>query len=166
MKALANAAAPLLLLLFAAAYPNQPFAAGQSTIQSLVSGKCIDLERGTTVDGPVVIQFDCHSGRSEQWSIQGSGGAGYRIVSKLSGKCVGIDRRAGADTSTPVIQSNCGSGTSEQLWSLESRGGGNVIKSIASRRCLDVPGGSRISGVKLLAWRCSGAQNQVWRITP
>jgi len=138
-------------------------AAEAGPIQSLTSGKCVDLERGTTTDGPVVIQFDCHSGPNQKWSFVQAGGGGYRIVSQLSKKCIGIDRTSAA-SSGAIIQSSCGAGASEQLWSLVSGGGGYFIKTIESGLCLDVPGGSAVSGAKLVAWKCTGRENQVWRL--
>jgi len=155
----------LILVLSSAIYPTQSLAAGPRAVQSLSSGKCVDLERGTTSDGPVVIQFDCHSGPNQQWSFVQAGGAGYRIVSQLSNKCIGIDR-TGSSSSAAIVQSTCGAGASEQLWSLKSEGGGYVIKAIESELCLDVPGGSSVSGARLIAWRCTGRENQVWRLTP
>jgi len=166
MKLSACATTALVFTLFSVLHPTLARGAGPSAIQSLASGKCLDLERGAKIDGPVVIQYDCHSGPNQQWSIEPAGGAGYRIVSRLSGKCVGIDRSAGSGTTAPVLQSICGGSATEQLWSLESKRGGYVIRSIISGRCLDVPGGSSVNGAKLLAWKCVGGENQVWRITP
>jgi hypothetical protein len=138
-------------------------AAGLGTVQSLSSGKCLDLEAGSKADGPVVIQYECHGGPNQQWSIEETSGGGYRIVSHLSGKCVGIDRTFSGN-SAPLLQSPCGSGATEQLWPLISESGGYVVKSIASGRCLDVPGASPVNGARVVAWRCNSGENQVWRI--
>ena len=154
-----------IIFLYAAVHTTQSLAAGSSAVQSLWSGKCLDLERGTTSEGPVVIQFDCHSGPNQQWSLVQAGGGGYRIVSQLSNKCIGIDR-TGPRSSGAIVQSTCGAGASEQLWSLNRGGGGCLIKAIESGLCLDVPGGSSVSGARLVAWKCTGKQNQAWRLTP
>ncbi len=155
----------VILFLFTEILATQSLAAGPGAVQSLASGKCLDLERGATSEGPVVIQFDCHSGPNQRWSLVQSGGGGYRIVSQLSNKCIGIDR-TGSDSSGAIVQSTCGAGASEQLWSLNSGGGGYVIKAIESGLCLDVPGGSSVSGARLVAWKCTGRENQVWRLAP
>ncbi|HYB51475.1 MAG TPA: RICIN domain-containing protein [Burkholderiaceae bacterium] len=166
IKLSASAAGTLISAVFCAFNPTLAQGAGPGAIQSLASGKCLDLEGGAKVDGPVVIQYDCHSGANQQWSLESAGGAGYRIVSRLSGKCVGIDRSAGSGITAPVLQSACGDSATEQLWSLESKRGGYVIRSIISGRCLDVPGGSSVNGARLVAWKCVGGENQVWRVTP
>jgi len=154
------------LLIAGGCLPAAPArAADPAAIQSLASGKCLDLERGSKEDGPVVIQFDCHAGMNQRWSTVQSSGGGYRIVSALSGKCIGIDR-LGPKQSGVIVQSTCGSGASEQLWSLDGGGGGYVFKSIQSGLCLHLPGGSRINGARLMAGKCTGNENQAWRLTP
>lgn len=156
----------LASLLLAAAHLAAPARAAEpGVIQSLASGKCVDLERGATSDGPVVIQFDCHAGPNQRWSLVQSGGGGYRIESGLSGKCIGIDRLGPANSGV-IVQSACGAGGSEQLWSLEGGGGGTVIKSVQSGLCLTLPGGSRVNGVRLVARRCTGCENQAWQPRP
>lgn len=137
--------------------------AGAGAIQSLASGKCLDLQGGSSADGPVVIQYQCHGGPNQQWLIEETAGAGYRIVSRLSGKCVSIDRSV-VSISAPLLQSPCGSGASEQLWTLTSERGGYVVRSVASGRCLDVPGASTVNGARVVAWRCNAGENQVWRL--
>ena len=112
-----------------------------------------------------MIQFDCHSGPNQRWTLVRTSGGSYRIVSELSNKCIGIDR-SNPGSSGPIVQSPCGTGASEQLWSLVSGGGGYVIKAVQSGLCLDVPGGSTVSGARLVAWKCTGKENQVWRLTP
>jgi len=165
MKRIPCRAAARLLCTIAVLASSQVHAAGPGPVLSLGSGKCLDLERGSTSDGPVVIQFDCHEGANQRWSFVDTGGGGYRIVSQLSNKCIGIDR-AGPGSSGAIVQSTCGAGASEQLWRLVGGGGGYFIKAIASGLCLDVPGASTISGAKLVAWRCTEKENQAWRLAP
>jgi hypothetical protein len=165
MKRIALVCVAVIFSSFVQFHAMPALAAEPSTLQSLASGKCIDLERGATSEAPVVIQFDCHAGPNQRWSFVQAGGGGYRIVSQLSKKCIGIDR-TGAGSSGGIVQSTCGAGASEQLWSLVGGGGGYFIKAIESGLCLDVPGGSSVSGARLVAWKCTGRENQVWRLTP
>lgn len=51
-----SAGAALIATSLALSHPIQSLAAGAGTVQSLASGKCLDLEGGSTFDGPVVIQ--------------------------------------------------------------------------------------------------------------
>jgi hypothetical protein len=142
------------------AAPAGPPPAPPGTVQSLASGKCLDLPGGQTGDGTPVIQYDCHGGANQQWTIDAAGDAGSRIISRMSGKCLGTDPAAAAGGA--VVQSPCGSAPA-QLWTLEHAGNGTVLKNAANRLCLDVPGASTANGAKPIAWACNGGSNQTWR---
>jgi hypothetical protein len=131
------------------------------TVQSLISGKCLDLPGGQAGDGTAAIQYDCHGGPNQQWALEAAGDAGYRIVSRMSHKCIGTDPGRGADGG-PIVQTPCGSAPG-QVWALEGSNNTYVLRNVASRRCLDVPGGSLANGAKLIAWACNGGSNQTWR---
>ncbi len=90
-----------------------------------------------------------------------AGDAGYRIVSRLSGKCIGADPK-GTAVGGRILQSPCGNSPS-QLWAMASAGNGYVLRNLASRLCMDVPGASLENGTQLLAWNCNGGINQTWR---
>jgi hypothetical protein len=130
-------------------------------VQSLASGKCLDLPGGHADDGTPAIQYDCHGGLNQQWNIESAGDAGYRIVSRMSGKCIGTDP-AGAAVGGRILESQCGSSPG-QLWALEGAGNGYILRNVANRLCLDVPGASRANGAKPVAWACNGGTNQTWR---
>ena len=139
------------------AMPAGPPPAQIGTLQSLASGKCIDLPGGQVRDGTQVIQYECHGGPNQQWKFVSAGAAGTRIVSRLSGKCMGLD-----PVGNRVMQSQC-DGSPDQLWAIEISGSGNTIRNSANELCLDVPGASLANGAKLIAWTCNGGINQTWR---
>ena len=143
------------------AFPAGPPPAPPGTVQSLATGKCLDLPGGQENDGTPTIQYDCHDGPNQQWNIEAAGETGYRIASRKSGKCVGIDP-GHAVAGGYVVQSPCGR-SPDQLWALDRAGNGYVLRNIGNHLCLDVPGGSFANGVKLVAWTCNGAINQIWR---
>ena len=138
-----------------------PALAPPGTVQSLASGKCLDLPGGQAGDGTLTIQYDCHGGLNQQWNIESAGDGGYRIVSRMSGKCIGTDP-SGAAVGGHIVQSQCGSSPG-QLWALVSASNGYVLQNLANRLCLDVPGGSLANGAKPIAWSCNGGINQTWR---
>ena len=138
-----------------------PPPAPPGTVQSLASGKCLDLPRGQRGDGTSPIQYDCHGGANQQWKIIAVGDDGYRIVSRSSGKCIGVDSTSDKRTSR-VAQSECGT-SSDQLWQLKTIGNAYVIQNVASRLCLDVPGSSTANGIEPTSWSCNGGNNQIWR---
>jgi hypothetical protein len=142
------------------ALPAGPPPAPPGTIQSVASGKCLDLPGGRTDDGVQVIQYDCHGGINQQWNIEDTGDARYRLVSRMSGKCIAIDAADDA-VGGHIVESQCGS-FRNQLWALESASDGYVLRNVANPLCLDVPGASLANGAKLIAWSCNGATNQTW----
>jgi Ricin-type beta-trefoil lectin domain/Gametolysin peptidase M11 len=143
------------------AMPAGPPPARAGTLQSLASGKCVDLPGGQVSESTQVIQYDCHGGPNQQWKFVSAGAAsirpGINIVSRLSGKCIGIN-----SAGSQIVQSRC-DGSPDQLWAIESAGSGNVIRNSANGQCLDVPGASLANGAKLIAWTCNGGINQTWR---
>jgi hypothetical protein len=141
--------------------PAGPPPAPPGTVQSLASGKCLDLPGGQAADGTPAIQYDCHGGPNQQWRIESAGGAGYRIVSRMSGKCIGTDP-GGAATDGHIVESRCGD-SSIQLWAIEGTGNRYILRNVANRLCLDVPGGSLADGAKPIVWTCNGGINQTWR---
>jgi hypothetical protein len=143
------------------ALPAGPPPAPPGTIQSVASGKCLDLPGGRTDDGVQAIQYDCHGGINQQWSIEATGDARYRLVSRMSGKCIATDAADDA-VGGHIVESQCGS-SRDQLWALESASDGYVLRNVANLLCLDVPGSSLANGAKLIAWSCNGGTNQNWR---
>jgi hypothetical protein len=137
-----------------------PPPAPPGTLQSLASGKCLDLPGGQTRDGTPAIQYDCHGSPNQQWRVEYAGGDGYRVVSGMSGKCIGMD--ADATAGGQIVQSQCRS-SSDQLWVLKRAGNKLEFQNVASRLCLDLPGASLDNGIKLIAWACNGGINQGWR---
>jgi ricin-type beta-trefoil lectin protein/gametolysin peptidase M11 len=143
------------------AVPAGPPPAPLGTMQSLASGKCLDLPRGQSSDGTEAIQYDCHRGLNQQWSIE-PGDAGYRIVSRMSGKCIGTDPKD-ASVGGHIVESQCG-GSPAQLWTLEGgASNGYVLQNVANRLCMDVPRASLANGAEPIAWSCNRGTNQIWR---
>ncbi|MEO8198372.1 MAG: RICIN domain-containing protein, partial [Thermoanaerobaculia bacterium] len=56
-------------------------------------------------------------------------------------------------------------GNENQLWRIERLGGGTYrIVNIASGKCLDVEGGGRQDGSRIIQYKCQGTENQAWRL--
>lgn len=124
------------------------------TIQSLSSGKCLDVERGSKEEGAAVIQYDCHGGANQQWKLKPRGEGAYEFVNANSGKC--LEARDGS----AAAQAACGD-DSDQLWIIE----GQALKSAAGGLCLDLPHASAQNGVRPALWACHGGPNQRWRLS-
>jgi hypothetical protein len=143
------------------AIPAGPPPAPPGTLQSVASGKCLDLPGGVTRDGTAPIQYDCHGGPNQQWSVDAAGDAGARIVSRMSGKCLGADPNNPAPGGV-IVQSPCGAAP-RQLWVLSNAENGATLRNAATLLCLDVPGASNANGTKPVLWTCNGGNNQTWR---
>ncbi len=113
---------------------------------------------GLTGEGTEVIQFTCHGGSNQRWTVESLGQAGARIINVMSGKCLGTRSRSGSDH---VAEFSC-DGSLGQVWTFRNDGNGYVVQNVATRRCLDVMGAATADGTNLIAWRCTGALNQTW----
>ena len=138
------------------AMPAGPPPAPPGTMQSLASGKCLDLPGGRAADGTPLIQYDCVGSLNQQWNIKPAGDAGYQIVSDLSGKCIGTDGKDAASGGR-IVQSQCGSPS--QLWVRESTGNGSFSKHSEP----SMPGCSRRITRQRRPDDCMGLQ---WRHQP
>jgi hypothetical protein len=137
-----------------------PSAAG--TIQSLSSGKCLDVARGSKDDGAPVIQYACHAGLNQRWRVVPRREDAFELVNAASGKCLQV-RGGAAAAGAPVVQGAC-AGRDDQLWIPEASSSGRTLKSAASGLCLDLPRASADDGVQPALWKCLGGPNQQWRL--
>jgi GH18 family chitinase len=94
--------------------------------------------------------------------LQTSGGTAYRLVNKLTGKCLDINGPSGADGAV-IHQWACHSGTSQQ-WVMEPTDSGYArFVSRYSGKVLDVTGVSTADGARLQQWGWGGGGNQQFR---
>jgi Ricin-type beta-trefoil lectin domain/Gametolysin peptidase M11 len=144
------------------AMPAGPPPAPIGSLQSLASGKCLDLARGAIADGTPVIQYECNVGRNQRWDVEQTGNARFRIVSRLSGKCLGdVDGKQTAGSA--ILHSACKS-SQGQLWLLREVAGGYALQNVKTGLCLDVPKASADDGVPIITWTCNNGPNQTWRL--
>jgi|SRR4051794_14125344 hypothetical protein len=92
--------------------PNQLFFQAVETddtfsLVAVHSSKCLDVAGFSQLDGADVIQFACHRGTNQRWTVQHIGG-GIILKSVNSGKC--LDARNGKFPRPP------GSGAPLQQW--------------------------------------------------
>ncbi|MGH3663995.1 MAG: RICIN domain-containing protein [Micromonosporaceae bacterium] len=91
---------------------------------------------------------------------------GYRLVSSLSGKTIGVSSGSTADGAHIVQVSTKGKSQQWRLVSVDS-GHFNVINR-ATGKALDNPDGSQSDGTQIQQWTITGHgnANQQWRFTP
>jgi Ricin-type beta-trefoil lectin domain len=105
-------------------------------------GKCMDASANQGI-----LLWDCHGGTNQRFSQEADGSIKYN------------DQCLATSGNTLRFESCAGSGAIHQKWRVINGAAqnGNVPPS-----CLDIEGGSRNSGARLLAWACHGGGNQQW----
>ena len=79
------------------------------------SGMCLDLASQSAANAVGLVQANCGSVTSQQWSTEDVGGGAFRLKSRYSGLCVDVDGARTTD-GAPIIQYACHSGSNQQ-WS-------------------------------------------------
>ncbi len=142
--------------------PPPPGPAGYSTIISSPSGKCADVEAGGWDTGARIIQYACHNGDNQQWTLTANSGA-YRIVGKRLGEC--LTPSAGASqANTPMVQLACGA-YPNQLWTVKYAG--NAVQLIGEQTgmCLTVQNASLQDAALLVQQPCQGTPSELWNFS-
>ncbi|SCD85936.1 Lysophospholipase L1 [Streptomyces sp. DvalAA-14] len=137
----------------AAGWINAPAALG-APVKSGISGKCLDVNTGSSANGTKVQVWGCNNTAAQLWSARSDG------TLRALGKC--LDATAG-DTAngTPVEIWDCNGG-GNQTWQPYNGG----YRNPASGRCLDDPASSTTDGTQLELWDCNGGANQQWTTLP
>lgn len=127
------------------------------------SGKCLDVSGVSTANGANIIQYDCHGGPNQQWTLTDKGGGYYLAVAKHSGKCLDV-AGVGTGNGTNIIQYDCHSGPNQQ-WMLIPQGQGYYLATAKhSGKCLDVAGASTGNGANIIQYDCHAGPNQLWML--
>ncbi|WUW10852.1 RICIN domain-containing protein [Streptosporangium sp. NBC_01469] len=90
----------------------EPAGNGYYRFRSGNSGKCLNVQGGSTVDNAAVIQTACGTA-NDLWKFA-SKGIGYQVVS-ASGKCLNVS--GGTEVGNPLIQYTCSAnGATNDTW--------------------------------------------------
>jgi N-acetylmuramoyl-L-alanine amidase len=140
-----------------------PPVSGYNRLVARHSGRCMDVTGGSRNNGAVILQWDCHSGDNQAWSLVPAGSY-FKLVAKHSGKC--LDVYGGSrDNGARIIQWDCHGGDN-QLFRREQFGAYYRLRAKHSNRCIDVYGGQIGNGTQLIQWDCHAGNNQLWSIQP
>jgi hypothetical protein len=126
------------------------------------SGRCMDVYGASRDNGAAIIQWDCHNGDNQAWSLVPVGNDYYKLIAKHSGKCLDV-YGASRDNGARLIQWDCHGGDN-QLFRKEQFGSYYRLRAKHSNRCVDVYGAQRDNGARLIQWDCHGGDNQLWSI--
>ncbi len=130
------------------------------------SGKCVDIEGPSTADGARLHQWTCHTGSSQQWTLQATDSGYSQLVSRYSGKVLDVQSVNTADGA--VVQQWAWANGSNQQFKPVALGNGYVrLEARHSGKVLDVQdctkGGD---GSKLQQWTWAGNDCQQFLLEP
>ncbi len=135
---------------------------GGYRIRAYDSQLCLDLPNGSTADGTIVQQSQCHSGTNQVWNLPDAGSGTVSITTAMdAAKCMFLD------AANTLRLSRCSSLTSAaRNFTL------GTTRTYASFRqgaqCLDLPSFSTANGVspQLFGCKTTQATNQEWNLEP
>jgi alpha-galactosidase len=119
-------------------------------LRSESSGRCLDLDNGTTTNGTGTLIWDCHGNANQQITQDGR-------ALRILGKCLDVPPSAANGTRVQVW--DCNGGTNQQ-WTFN--GNGTVSNARFPSLCVDVSGGGTANGTAVILWSCHGGTNQRW----
>ncbi|MDU0289906.1 ThuA domain-containing protein [Saccharothrix longispora] len=116
------------------------------------SGKCVDVDGGSSADGAKVQLWTCNSGANQRWTVTGT------TVRALD-KCMEVSGSGTANGSVARLWTCNGGGG--QNW---TAGAGGSLVNPQSGKCLDASGAGSADGTQLIIWSCHGGANQRWTL--
>ncbi|MDN4502807.1 RICIN domain-containing protein [Alteromonadaceae bacterium BrNp21-10] len=144
---------------------NQPIADGTYRLVAKHSGKVLDVNGCSTIEGANVQQWPWVGGDCQRWDLEYLGAGDYKIISQLSGKALDISGCSTSDGGN--VQQWTYSGNDCQKWQIEPVGEGFYkLISKHSGKSLDIDGCSTADGQNAQQWQWLGGDCQRWSIEP
>jgi len=131
------------------------------------SGKCLDVGGWSAANGALIIQWDCHGGENQQWTLFDVDGAGtYRIMAKHSDKALDVFGGIFSGANGVIVEQWDYNGSTNQMWKINDLGNGfySVIAK-HSGKGLDVRGASTGNGAQVQQYDFRWGQNQQFKFT-
>jgi alpha-galactosidase len=114
------------------------------------SGRCLDVNQGSSTNGTQMIIWDCHSGSNQRFTEVGQ-------ALQVLGKCLDVPANTTAGTRVQIW--DCNGGTNQQ-WTFN--GNATISNVRFPTLCLDVNLAATANGSAVIVWTCHGAANQRW----
>ncbi len=124
------------------------------------SGKCVNVQGGSTGEGALISQAECIHATSEQWQILPTATTGYFQLSAQNSKmCLTIPK----NLALQIVQMPC-DGDPYQGWTLVAVSGGYNLKSQQTGECLDVDAAGQATNNPVIRLSCNGGLNQLYQV--
>jgi hypothetical protein len=118
------------------------------------SGRCVDVNNNTILNGTQAQLWDCSAGANQTWVY-----TARRQLVVYGNKCLDANN-AGTTNGTAVIIWDC-NGQANQQWNINANG---TIVGAQSGLCLDASGAGTANGTRLILWACGTGANQRWSV--
>ncbi len=130
------------------------------------SGKCLDLDGGSTADGANVRQWTCGGGTNQRWRVEDQADDTSRLVNVASGKVLDVADCASAD-GADLRQWSWLNNTCQRFRLVYTSTGGWVrIVNQATGKVADVADCGTADGTDVRQWSWLGNTCQQWSIRP
>jgi pectate lyase C len=132
------------------------------TLKGVHSGRCLDVQSGSTADGANVQLWDCNGATAQQFKFEAKGDGYFQVRNIASNKCLDVWGRSTADAAE-ISQYTCGGGDNQSFKVEDVRSGG-VVRLIAkhSGKTLDAWGWGTANGTNIVQWPVTGGDNQLF----
>lgn len=118
------------------------------------SGRCVDMNNHTIVNGTQAQLWDCTGGDNQTWTY-----TSRRQLVVYGNKCLDAYNN-GTTPGTAVVIWDC-NGQTNQQWNVNSNG---TITGVQSGLCLDASNAGTAIGTRLILWNCTTGANQRWTL--
>ena len=134
---------------------DKPGGARVGTVVGKQSGRCLDIDHSSTVNGTQAQLWDCNGQDNQRWTYT----VGKQLTVYGGAKCLDA-MNAGTTAGTQVVIWDC-NGQANQQWDVNSDG---TIRGVQSGLCLDATGANTANGTKTILWTCGAGDNQRWSL--
>lgn len=138
---------------------------GHYYLESVHSGKVLDVAGWGNQNGANVQQWDYGSQANQQWVLEAAGNGAYFFKSVHSNRYLDV-AGGNPNNGTNLQQWGFNGSTAQQFRVIELGQGVYRIENVATGKAVDVSGVSKSNGANIHQWRYVGGNNQKWRIIP
>ncbi|NEA98027.1 family 43 glycosylhydrolase [Streptomyces sp. SID13726] len=136
------------------------------TLVNRNSGKCLDLNNGSTADGANIFQWTCTGGSNQKWRIEDLADDTNRLVNVATGKVADVADCSSADGADirqwSWLNNKC------QRFRLVFTAGGDYVRLVneSTGKVADVADCSTANGADVRQWTWLNNNCQQWRLVP
>ncbi|MET9618362.1 family 43 glycosylhydrolase [Kitasatospora indigofera] len=135
------------------------------TFTNRATGKCLDVENGSTTDGANVRLWTCNGANAQKWRVEDQGDDTSRIVNVASGKVLDVANCSTGDGADLRQWSWLGNGCQRYRLILGAAGGWVRIANANSGKVADVADCGSADGTEVRQWTWLNNTCQQWQIT-